>query len=273
MLSLNENLRAQGDGAVHKDHASAQPWRYLVAAALAGAYIGVADVFMFTAAGPLYAANTGWGPLVGGAVFGIGLILVIFAGSELITSAMMILPMGLYARRINWSAAARAFVLMFIGNLIGSMILAALVRGSGVMEHGAVADMLATVAQAKVHKSTTALLFRGILCNVLVCTAVWAQSRAKNEVAKMLLMGWCMALFVTSGFEHVVANMTTLSLGLFHGVEGVTLAGVARNLGLVLVGNTIGGALFVALPYMLTAGKDETVTGKSATAATPAAAK
>ncbi|MBV7363938.1 formate/nitrite transporter family protein [Actinomycetaceae bacterium TAE3-ERU4] len=251
MLSIEENLEAQNNGAVHKDHASSKPWRYLVAAMLAGIYIGVADIFMFTAAAPLYAVNSGWAPLVGGAVFGIGLILVIFAGSELITSAMMILPIGLANRRIKWDAAARAFIIMLVGNLLGSILLAALVKGSGVMDHGAVAQMLSHVANLKVHKSAEALIFRGILCNILVCVAVWTQSKTKNEVAKMLIMGWCMALFVTSGFEHVVANMTTLSLGMLHGVAGVTLLGALRNLGFVLIGNIIGGALFIALPYLV----------------------
>ncbi|OKL50611.1 formate/nitrite transporter family protein [Boudabousia marimammalium] len=253
MLTLPETLRAQIDGAIHKDHASAQPWRYLVAAMLAGAYIGVADVFMFTAAGPFVVAGDPWGPLISGAVFGIGLILVIFAGSELITSAMMIVPIGLWSRRISWNAAGRAVLLMLIGNLLGSIVIAALVTGAGVMDHGAAGEMLATVAAAKVHKSTLSLFLRGILCNILVCLAIWAQTRASNEVAKMVLMAWCMAAFVTSGFEHVVANMTTLALGLFNGVEGVTLLGAGRNLLLVLLGNFVGGFLFVAVPYMMTA--------------------
>ena len=254
MLTVTETLRAQIDGAIHKDHASAQPWRYVVAAMLAGAYIGLADVFMFTAAGPLTAAGSPWAPLIGGAVFGIGLILVIFAGSELITSALMIVPIGLWTRSINWRAASRAIALMLIGNLLGSILIAALVTGSGIMDHGSVADMLTTVAQAKVHKTNTSLFFRGIMCNILVCLAVWTQSRARNEVAKMLVMGWCMAAFVTSGFEHVVANMTTLSLGLMHGVDGVTLAGAGRNLLMVLLGNAVGGGLFVAVPYLITHG-------------------
>ncbi|OKL46642.1 hypothetical protein BSR29_07435 [Boudabousia liubingyangii] len=250
-------MAAQIEGAHHKADSSSHPVRYLAAAMLAGLYIGVADVFMFTAAGPLNAVHNPWGPFVGGAVFGIGLILVIFAGSELVTSAMMILPIGLAKKEITAGSALRAFVLMVLGNLLGSMLLGVVVLGSGAMAHGAVYQMVATVAAAKTHKTWIALICRGILCNVLVCTAVWAQSRAQNEVAKMILMAWCMALFVTSGFEHVVANMTTLSLGLFHGVPGVTVWGALYNLTFVLLGNCIGGALFVALPFLITVTKDE----------------
>ena len=250
MLSLPDAMNQQNTGAVHKDHASRDTGRYLVAAMLAGAFIGIADVFMFTAAGPLTAVGSPWGPLVGGAVFGLGLILVVFAGSELVTSAMMVVPIGWAKRSITIRAGLRAVGLMILGNLIGSIIVAVLVRGSGIMDHGAVADMMATVSQAKVHKSAESLFFRGIMCNILVCLAVWTQTRATNEVAKMVVMAWCMAAFVTSGFEHVVANMTTLSLGLVHGVDGVTLAGAARNLLLVLAGNAVGGSVFVALPYL-----------------------
>ncbi|MBN9644785.1 formate/nitrite transporter family protein [Corynebacterium mendelii] len=250
MLSLPDTLNQQISGAVHKDHASRDTGRYLVAAILAGAFIGIADVFMFTAAGPLAADNIPWAPLVGGLVFGLGLILVVFAGSELVTSAMMVVPIGWAKRSISIPAGLRAIGLMIIGNLVGSIIIALLIKGSGIMDHGPVADYMATVSQAKVHKPTGELFFRGIMCNVLVCLAVWTQTRATNEVAKMVVMAWCMAAFVTSGFEHVVANMTTLSLGLVHGVDTVTLAGAARNLVVVLLGNAVGGAVFVALPYL-----------------------
>lgn len=254
MLTLTENLAAQDAAARHKTYGAKRPLEYLVAAALAGMFIGLADVFMMTAAGPLRDAGSPWAPLVGGAVFGIGLILVVFAGGELATSGMMILPVGSLRKAVRPGRAATTLGLMLVGNLLGSVLVAALVRGSGIMAEGTVVGgMLKAVVAGKVHHDNTELFFRGVLCNILVCLAMWCATRCENEVAKMILMAWCMAAFVGSGFEHVVANMTTFSLGVLHGVEGGTLAEAARNLGVVLCGNLVGGGLFVGGAYLLAA--------------------
>ncbi|QWW20380.1 formate/nitrite transporter family protein [Schaalia sp. 19OD2882] len=248
MLTLTQNIDAQCDAAAHKAHGSASIARYFVAAMMAGAFIGLADVFMITAAVPLRVAGSAAAPLAEGAVFGIGLILTVFAGGELATSAMMILPVGLLERRIGWGPAGRAFILMVLGNLAGAAVLAALVLGSGIMAPDSVGgEALAVLIAAKTHKSTINLFFRAILCNILVCLAMWSVTRTSSDVAKMILMAWCMAAFVASGMEHVVANMTTFCLGLFHQVDHATLWETGRNLGTVLVGNVIGGAFFVGL--------------------------
>lgn len=248
VLTLSENIDAQSRAARHKVAGSTRPLNYFVAAMLAGAFIGLADIFMLTAGGPLRLAGSPWYPLVEGGVFGIGLILVVFAGGELATSAMMILPIGMKERAVSWGPAARAFALMVVGNLAGAVLLALLVKGGGIMADGTVpGDALAAVIAAKAHKTTVELFFRAILCNILVCLAMWSVTRTDNDVAKMILMAWCMAAFVASGMEHVVANMTTFSLGIVHGVDGATLAEAGRNLGTVLLGNVVGGAVFVGL--------------------------
>ncbi|MDN6795637.1 MAG: formate/nitrite transporter family protein, partial [Propionibacterium sp.] len=128
MLTLPENVAAQSAAARHKTHGALRTAHYFVAAMMAGAFIGLADVFMFTAGGPLRLEGSPWSPLVEGGVFGIGLILVVFAGGELATSAMMILPIGLRERAVGWVPAARAFALMLAGNLPGAILLALLVK-------------------------------------------------------------------------------------------------------------------------------------------------
>lgn len=254
MLTLTENLQAQDAAATHKTHGAKRPLDYLVAAGLAGLFIGLADVFMMTAAGPLRQADSPWAPLVGGAVFGIGLILVVFAGGELATSGMMILPIGTIRKAVRPAQAVRTFALMLAGNLAGSVLVAALVRGSGIMAEGSVVgEMLKAVVAGKVHHNNTELFFRAILCNILVCLAMWCVTRCTSETAKIILMAWCMAAFVGSGFEHVVANMTTFALGVMHAVPGGTLAEAARNLTVVLGGNLVGGALFVGGAYLVAA--------------------
>ena len=95
------------------------------------------------------------------------------------------------------------------------------------------------------------LFFRAILCNALVCLAVWMGMRAKDETARLLLIFWCLFAFIGAGFEHSVANMTLLSIGLFlpHDPHLVSWAGFARNLVVVTAGNIVGGALCIGLPY------------------------
>lgn len=254
MRSIIDNLHAQHGAAEHKVALSRAPLNYFVAAMLAGGFIGLADIFMMTAGGPLRFAESPWYPLVEGGVFGIGLILVVFAGGELVTSAMMILPLGVEGRRVGLAAALRPLVLMVLGNLAGAVLLSALVLGSGIMAEGTTPGRaLAAIVAAKAHKTTLELFFRGVLCNVFVCLAIWSVGRASSEVARMVLMAWCMAAFVASGMEHVVANMTTFSLGLLHGVDHATLAEAARNLVTVFLGNLVGGSLLVALPMRVSA--------------------
>lgn len=260
MLTLPENIQAQVGAARHKVNASANMGYYLVGAIMAGLFIGLADVFMMTGGGPLRVAGSPWASLVEGGVFGIGLILVVFAGGELATSAMMILPIGLKEKGVSTSGAARAFGIMIVGNLLGSILVAALVWGGGIMAEGTVPGAaMASVVAAKAHKTTVELFFRAILCNILVCLAIWSVSRAQHEVAKMILMAWCMATFVASGMEHVVANMTTFALGIMHGVDGGTWVEAARNLSVVLAGNIVGGAVFVGGTMWFAARADRTL--------------
>lgn len=254
VLNLHENLLKQTDAASHKVDSSKRFIAYLVAAGLAGMFIGLADVFMMTASAPLYLSNSAWTTLVQGGVFGIGLILVVFAGGELATSAMMILPIGMVRQKIKASQAFITFMMMIIGNFLGSLLTAAIVIGSGIMAADTkVGKMLEVVIAGKAHKANSELFFRAILCNILVCIAIWSVGRITNEMAQLVVMAWAMAAFVTSGFEHVVANMTTFMLGVLHKVDIATWSEVGRNLSIVLLGNIVGGAIFIGGSYLLVA--------------------
>ncbi|MCS4485100.1 formate/nitrite transporter family protein [Gleimia sp. 6138-11-ORH1] len=255
MLNLQESLAAQMESGHHKAAGINRPLAFAVATLLGGIFIGIADILMFTAAGPFYVAQSPAAPLLSGLVFGLGLVLVVFAGGELATSAMMALPQAVAGKQVALLRAVTVLMLILLGNLVGSVLLAALVSYSGVFAADTAAGgMLEGVVAAKVHKSDLELFVRGIMCNVLVCLAIWSQARTQNDVAKILLMGWAMFAFVTSGFEHVVANMTTFSLGLFLGVEQATLFEAARNWLIVGAGNLVGGAVFIGGAYLLVGG-------------------
>lgn len=257
MLTLPENLQATVGAGRHKV-AFARNWQaYLIAAMLGGAFIGLADLFMLAGAGSLRVAEIPGYPLIEGLAFGIGLVLVVFAGGELATSAMMILPVSVWEKGIKLGPMARVMVLIILGNLLGSIVVASLIWGSGIVAEGTISGQaLESLVNAKAHKGTMELFFRGILCNIFVCLATWASTRTTSDVAKILITGWCVAAFIASGTEHSIANMTTFSLGLFHGIEAATWGEAARNLSMVLMGNIVGGALFVGAASMCAARGD-----------------
>ncbi|MDQ0990675.1 formate/nitrite transporter family protein [Streptomyces sp. V3I7] len=267
-LPLEEALEEQAATARSKAQLLRSPGRYLVLAALAGAFIGVAVVLMVMVTGPLGLAHSPWTKLIQGAVFGVALTLVIFAGGELCTSNMMTAVQGAGRRRISVLAAAAVIVASFVGNLVGSIAFAWLVHSAGVLgiapapgQPAPGATLLSGMLKAKMGESGEALFFRGVLCNFLVCVTVWMGVRTRSESAKLVLIFWGLLAFVGSGFEHVVANMTTFSLGLFEHVPGVTVGAFAHNLLFVGLGNLAGGGLLVGVAYL--------VAGRPRTKATP----
>ncbi|XCB30545.1 formate/nitrite transporter family protein [Arcanobacterium hippocoleae] len=255
MLDLQTTLYEQMHAGKHKADELKTPFKFLIATMLAGLYIGIADVYMMTAAGPFFVSDAPATMLVAGLVFGIGLVLVVFAGANLLTSAMMALPHAAAGKMISWQRAALALLLIFLGNLIGSVVFAYLMAHSGVFDDGTAArEMLNYLVHSKTAKPTLALFIRGIFCNVLVCGGIWMAARTKNDCAKILILLLSIATFITAGFEHVVANMTTISLGMFVGSPDAALGGFAWNLLWVGLGNLVGGMLIVGGSYYVYAG-------------------
>lgn len=255
MLSIPDTLSVQADAAVHKAGSLRTLGRFAVSGMLAGAYIGIGVVLMVSTAGPLLAAGDGLAKLVSGLVFGVALTLVVFAGADLVTSAMMTLPQGALMRAVSPGRAAATIAVTFVMNLAGSLLFAGLIVISGVLQSNAPAgQMVAGMLESKAHESPIELVVRGILCNVLVCLAIWMCARVHSDVAKLLLIFAAILAFISSGFEHVVANMTTYGIGLFSGDPNATLGLFAGNLLWVGLGNLIGGAVIVGLGYWIIGG-------------------
>ncbi|MET4226442.1 nitrite transporter NirC [Oerskovia enterophila] len=256
VLTLTENLSEQSRAARTKVEGTRHPWRYLVAAMLAGAYIGVGVVLMVATAGPFLAAGAPAERLVAGGVFSVALTLVVFAGAELSTSAMMILTQGAVTRTIPVRSAVGTLLFCFGGNLLGSMLFGWMVVQSGILHTNAAAgEMIASMLAGKSHETGGQLFFRGVLCNVLVCAAIWACGRLRSEAGKAIVIFWAIFAFISSGFEHVVANMTTFSIGLFSPEMMTTWGQFGRNLLFVGLGNLVGGAVVVGLGYAAVAGR------------------
>jgi nitrite transporter NirC len=227
---------------------------FFVGAMLAGAYIGIAMILALSCAVGL---PPGVRPLALGATFGIGLILTVFAGAELFTGYVMYAGFGLARKTIRWPQAAEMLVTVWIGNLVGSVVLAVVFAagGGGAVFADAGAYLNAYVGH-KVEADAIALLARSVLCNWLVCLAIWTAARVTGDAAKCIVLGWTLLAFVAAGFEHSVANMTALSLGLLAPHPVATLLAVARNLAIVTAGNVFGGSVFVVAGYLAAARTD-----------------
>jgi len=229
---------------------------YMVNAMLAGAYIGVAVVLLLLASAPFIAAKSPATKLVQGSVFGVALTLVVFAGAELFTGNLMVMAQGLTSRTVTGAQAGSVWLLSLVGNLAGSVVFAALVAGSGVINAGAepgkqtvFMTALAGIAKTKESLSGGQLFFRAILCNFLVCLALWMAARTKSDAAKLIVLWWALLAFVASGFEHSVANMTLFSVGIFTHAPGATWGALFHNLLYTVPGNVVGGAAMVGLAY------------------------
>lgn len=252
MLSIAETLRAQSDAAVHKAEGLAAPGRFLISGMLAGAYIGIGVVLMVSVGGPLIAAGDGFAKLVSGVVFGCALTLTIFGTVDLATSAMMQLPVAVYMRALPAARAGAALGFVFVANFIGAVVFAGLIAVSGVLHSNAPAGaMISDMLAAKAHEGPLELFTRGILCNVLVCLAIFMGMRVKSEVARILLTFIAITPFVSSGFEHVIANMTTYMIGFFTSDPNATLVAFGSNMVWVGLGNLVGGGLVIGLGYWL----------------------
>jgi nitrite transporter NirC len=230
------------------------PLGYILASILAGMFIGFGVLLAFTAGGLL--TGNSFARIVMGCCFGAALSLVIMAGSELFTGNNFVMPVGVAQKTVTTGACLKIWGMSYLGNFLGSVILATIFVGCG-LATGVVGDFISSVSATKMSLSPLALICRGILCNMLVCTAVWCGFRCKSEPAKLIIVFWCLLAFITSGYEHSIANMTLLTVSLLAPAAGaaVSITGWIYNIALVTLGNIIGGLCFMAFPYLVIAKK------------------
>jgi nitrite transporter len=243
-----------GSARTKADMLSRSPLQYLVLAMLAGVYIGFGIILIFSIGAPLAAAGSAAVKVVMGASFGIALALVIFAGSELFTGNNMVMTVGSLSREVSWTRTAAVWGASWVGNLAGSLLLALTAVKSGLVTKAPLKDFLATAALAKMSAPFGELFYRGLLCNTLVCLAVWTALRAKDDMAKLAMIFWCLFAFIGAGFEHSVANMTLLGMSLLGPHDPrLSWVGFVHNLVPVTLGNIVGGAVVVGAAYYFVA--------------------
>ena len=245
----------------------------IVLGIIAGAYIAFAAVASNTAAFQLMnnPSTLGLSKLLSAFVFSGGLILVVVCGSELFTGNNLML-MGVYEKKISVKQLLISWGIVYVANFVGSILIAFMVAKSGQL--GFAGSMLGgatiKIACTKVSLSTSNAILLGIMCNWLVCLAVWGSTAARDIGSKIMAIFFPIMMFVTAGFEHSIANMYYISAGLFakensQYVDAALQLGVKQsdianldwssfflgNLFPVTLGNIIGGTIFVGTAYWL----------------------
>lgn len=245
-----------------------KPATTFLLAITAGVFIAIAFVFYTTAM--TGTADVAWGisRLIGGIAFSLGLILVVVCGGDLFTSTVLT-TLAKLNKRVSWFHMFRNWLIVYTGNMVGASIFVFLIWSAGVYLNagGSWGETALKIAQHKVHHGFAEAVSLGILCNIMVCLAVWMTYACRTVTDKFLVLILPVAMFVATGFEHSVANMFMIPLGIvvknFASPEFWTLIGAAsetysdltvgnyllKNLIPVTLGNIIGGGVFVALTY------------------------
>lgn len=214
---------------------------------------------VFIALGALYYTQTTAGfetlngahRLLGGVAFSLGLILVVVGGAELFTGNAMII-MAYVDGRVSTTSLLRNWIYVLIGNTLGCLSVVALVSGAGLLT-GEFAQRTIAIAEHKVALSPLEAFCRGILCNALVCLAVWLAVSARSAMGMILSIVWPVSAFVALGLEHSIANLYLIPAAMMAGAD-ISLAALLGNIVPVLLGNIVGGAGGVALAYRLAYG-------------------
>jgi len=246
-----ENIESVGNAAVKKvNYMEANKLKYIVFSAFAGSFVGLGIMLIFSIGAPLNAAGSPFTKLVMGASFAVALILVLFAGSELFTGNNLIMMVGWLDKKVTAASMLKLWFYCYLGNLVGSIFTAWMILKSGLISAAPTSEFILSASAAKMTAPAGELFFRGILCNILVCLAVWTAIKAKNEMAKLTLIFWCLFAFIGSGFEHSIANMSLLAMSLMipH-PAAITTGGYIYNLAFVTAGNIVGGAILIGALY------------------------
>ena len=223
---------------------------------LAGFYIAFgAELATVVSAGTADKLGQGISRLLSGSVFSLGLMLVVICGAELFTGNSLLTKTALL-REITWGKLLENWAVVLLGNFVGSLFFAWLMYRSNLWQAPLIAEQAIRTAAAKCQLPFTVALVRGILCNWLVCLAVFMATAAREVPGKLLACYMPIMAFVASGFEHSIANMYFIPTGLLlagrlgREVPGLTWTACFRdNLLPVTLGNILGGVLFVAFAY------------------------
>lgn len=246
-----DDVKVINDIAKKKDELSSQnPIKYTLRAIMAGFYLIVAIILSYTIGALVNPISPEFSKILVAMTFSIALALICFLGGELFTGNNLVMGLSFYDKGTKLKGVFRVWTLSYLGNLIGSIIIGYIFIKSG-SGKDIFPEYLNTIVNTKVSMTVIELLFKGILCNFIVCIAVMCNIKMKSEIGKMTAMFWLIFAFVLAGFEHSIANMGIFTLSYFT-LGSLPWAGIFYNMFWVTLGNIIGGAgLYGGLLYLM----------------------
>lgn len=223
--------------------------KYIVSAMFAGLLVGMGCILVYSVGGMLHAEHSPFTKIAVGLSFSFALSLILVLGYELFTSNTMVMTVGALDKKTTMKNWFSILTFSYIGNFLGALLISILFVATGLTDKGTAIEYFAYVATAKVSGTALQLFAKGILCNILVCGAVLSAYKLKNEMAQLFMALICLYAFVTSGFEHCIANMTVFITTLLSpGSVGVITASQALySTVFVTLGNIVGGAVFYGI--------------------------
>lgn len=226
------------------------PLGYFISSIIAGLFIAVGGFVAFLIGSIVSVGEVAsLTKVIQAITFASALSLIVMAGAELYTGNNFVMASASLRKQVPWKDTIRLWVICWIGNLIGSLISAVAFQLTGITK-GSVGAYFATIAEGKMAIAPLALLIRAMFCNILVCLAIWCSIKLKSESGKLIMVFWCIMIFMICGFEHSIANMSVLMVGLLNGAGAdVSIAGYIYNIAIVSIGNLLGSVLVVAIPY------------------------
>lgn len=225
-------------------NASENTGKYLGRAVVTGFYVIVAIILSYTTGAILYDKYPEVSKIMVSGTFSFALALIVFLSGELFTGNNLVMSIGAFNKEVPFKGVLQVWCLSYLGNFIGSVILAYLFVKSGA-SIDTIRHYIEVVVEGKLHLSVLELIIRGVLCNFIVCLGYLTGIKMKTESGKLIMMFFCVFAFIIAGFEHSVANMGVFSIGYF-ALGGLPMGLVLRNLLWVTIGNIIGGGVLLA---------------------------
>lgn len=258
LYSPKEIIKVAGKLAIDKDSYSAK--KILVLAFMAGAYIAFGGLLAILVGGGvpgIAAENPGISKFLMGAMFPVGLMMVVMAGAELFTGNNAYFMPNVLGKKQSWTAPLRNWGLVYIGNFFGSLFVAYfLVHLTDLVSASPWSETVQNIALGKTGNPFYKTFLKGIGANWLVCLSLWMGMSAQHTSGKILGIWWPVMAFVTMGFEHSIANMFFIPLAIFEGADISWTTFIVKNLIPATLGNIVGGAFFVGTLYWYTYARD-----------------
>lgn len=244
----NEDVKKVVNAAISKSYMMNNDlFKYFMRCIVAGMFVSAAMIFSNVVGNIFSAESNAIAKFLSSCVFSLAVLLIALIGGELFTGNNFVMAFGAYDKKVSWKNVAKIWGISYVGNFVGCFILAVLFILAGA---SSTADYYNGFIHAKLSIPVTQMFFRAILCNFFVCLATLFTIKLKSESSKIIMVVFCIAAFVISGFEHCIANMGNFTAA-FLLVPGLSLQAMLLSMVVVTIGNIIGGAIGLALPLYL----------------------